>query len=433
MMGIVLIVAILVVAVAVLYVTVTLSTRTRQSTAPLVDDAFKGVSGQIDEATQNLSRQLADELQQDREQLRLDGRKIQGRLDHADSRASGMANQILAELDTIRRLVEQLGARQDQLSADLGKLDHQVARLGESLARPSAPLMPAAPPPPPRPSARPGQLYAERLRFSIAGARPEPFSSRAERQYRIQVERQIGALPGSPPGALNDPSTIIHRAGIDEGFRKRLGEAASDYFATRPGDPAFAVATEQWVTQNAYPETALVEVCNRISSGLDTIIEKPLEKIGTQLLLPGSEAAAAAGLGAALILQPVAEPLSQAAAFLEITGVLVGMATGLHPLALAAAKMLAHDQFHVFVARRLREAARQVYEGPAEPAERPEPVLAAAQPPELSDPQTSAPETSTAPTVPTPASAQDLPPQRPPRGPELLPPTAPGDREPGFG
>src|SRR6516164_1309680 len=122
-MAIVLIVAVLVVAVAVLYVTVTFSTRTRQTTAPLIDDAFKGVSGQIDAANQDLRRQLADELEQDREQLRLDGRKIQGRLDHADSRASSMANQILAELDTIGRLVEQLGARQDQLGGDLGKLD----------------------------------------------------------------------------------------------------------------------------------------------------------------------------------------------------------------------------------------------------------------------------------------------------------------------
>ena len=425
-MGIVLIVAILVVAAAVLYVTVTLSTRTRQSTAPLVDDAFKGVSGQIDEATHNLSRQLADELQQDREQLRLDGRKIQGRLDHADSRASSMANQILAELDTIRRLVEQLGARQDQFGADLAKLDHQVARLGESLAQPSASRVPAVQPPPQQaPAARPGQLYAERLRFSIAGARPDSFSSRAERQYRIQVERQVGALPSPPPGALNDPSTIIHRAGIDEGFRKRLGEAASDYFAAKAGDPAFAVATEQWVTQNAYPETALVEACNRISSGLDTIIEKPLEKTGAQLMLPGPEAAA--GIGAALILQPVTEPLSQAAAFLEITGVLVGMATGLHPLALAAAKMLAHDQFHVFVARRLREAARQVFEGPAEDQE---PVRAVARAPELSAPEISAPETGTAPTVPTPPAPQDLPPQRPPRGPQLPPPAPSRPPEP---
>jgi hypothetical protein len=420
MMGIVLIVAILVVAVAVLYVTVTLSTRTRQTTAPLVDDAFKGVSGQIDAAAQNLSRQIADELQQDKEERMLDGRKIQGRLDHADSRASSMANEVLAELDTIRRLVEQVGVRQDQLSADLGKLDHKVARLGESLAQPSASRVPAVQPQPaPRqpPAARPGQLYAERLRFSIAGARPESYSSRAERQYRIQVERQIGALPSPQPGALDDPPAIIHRAALDEGFRKRLGEAASDYFATRLGDPASAVATEQWVTQNAYPETALVEVCNRISSGLDTIVEKPLEKIGTQLLLPGPEAATAPGIGAALILQPVTEPLGQAAAFLEITGVVVGMATGLHPLTLAAAKMLAHDQFHVFVARRLREAARQVFDGPAEARE---PVRAVAQPPEVN-----LPETSTPPTIPSEAAAQTLPPQRPPHGSQLQQPAAP--------
>src|ERR1700746_873537 len=114
-MGIVLIVAVLLVAAAVLYITVTLSTRTRQSTAPLIDDAFKGVSGQIDAAVQDLKRQIADGLQQDREQLALDGRTIQGRLDHADSRVSSMASQVLADLDTIRRLVEQIGARQDQL------------------------------------------------------------------------------------------------------------------------------------------------------------------------------------------------------------------------------------------------------------------------------------------------------------------------------
>ena len=128
-MEIVLIVAVLLVAAAVLYISVTLSTRTRQSTAPLVDDAFKGVSGQIDAVAQDLRRQIADGIEQDREQLALDGRKIQGRLDHADSRASSMANQVLAELDTLRRLVEHIAARQDQLGADLGKLDHQVARL----------------------------------------------------------------------------------------------------------------------------------------------------------------------------------------------------------------------------------------------------------------------------------------------------------------
>ena len=384
-MGIVLIVAVLLVAAAVLYIAVTLTTRTRQSTAPLIDDAFKGVSGQLDTAVQDLRRQIADGIEQDREQLALDGRKIQGRLDHADSRASSMASQVLAELDTLRRLVEHIGARQDQLGADLGKLDHQVARLGESLARTARP--PAIPAAPAKaaaggPAIIPGQLYAERLRFSHAGVQAEPVSARSERQFRIQVERQIGALPSPQPGVLNNPSTIIQLAGNDAGFRERLSQAASEYFVPRPGGPAVAVVTERWVTQNAYPETDLVEVCNRISSGLDTIVERPFEKTGTELRLPRPEAAAAAGSGATLILQPVAEPLGQAAMFLEITGVVVGLATGFHPLALAAAKMLADDQFHDFVARRLREAARQVSEGPEGPADDRRPLRPVAEAPE---------------------------------------------------
>ena len=58
------------------------------------------------------SRRSSAELRQDRDQLRLDGRKIQGRLDHADSRLTTVANQLQSELDAIRRLSEQLGARQ---------------------------------------------------------------------------------------------------------------------------------------------------------------------------------------------------------------------------------------------------------------------------------------------------------------------------------
>jgi len=165
-------------------------------------------------------------------------------------------------------------------------------------------------------------------------------------------------------------------------FRGQLSQAASEYFATKQGDPVSAVTTERWVTQDAYSETDLVEVCNRISSGLDTIVERPFEKTGTELRLPRPEAAAAAGSGATLILQPVAEPLGQAAMFLEITGVVVGLATGFHPLALAAAKMLADDQFHDFVARRLREAARQVSEGPEGPADDRRPLRPVAEAPE---------------------------------------------------
>lgn len=69
----------------------TFNTRTRRNTAPLIDAAAKDVSGQLETTTGELKRQLqlmADELQRDREDARLEERKIQGRLDHADGSAS---------------------------------------------------------------------------------------------------------------------------------------------------------------------------------------------------------------------------------------------------------------------------------------------------------------------------------------------------------
>ena len=124
MVELLLAVATLVVAAAVLYVAVTLGQRTRRTTAPLIED----VSGQLEAVAGELRRQLQGivaEMRQDRDQLQLDGRKIQGRLDHADSRLTTVANQLLAELDTIKRLGEQLSARQDQLSEDLRQLDRR--------------------------------------------------------------------------------------------------------------------------------------------------------------------------------------------------------------------------------------------------------------------------------------------------------------------
>jgi hypothetical protein len=109
---IVLTVATLVVAGAVLYVTLTLSQRIRRTTAPLIDD----LAGRLEATSGELRRQLeavVSELRQDRDQLQLDGRKIQGRLDHADSRLTTVANQLQSELDTIRRLSEQRGTRGD--------------------------------------------------------------------------------------------------------------------------------------------------------------------------------------------------------------------------------------------------------------------------------------------------------------------------------
>jgi hypothetical protein len=121
-MDILLIVATLVVAVVGLYVAATFNRRTRQNFAPMIDGAVKDVSEHVEAMAEDLRgriRVIADELQRDRDQTRLDARKTQGRLDHADSRTTSIASQLATELETIRRLVDQVAARQDELRAGL--------------------------------------------------------------------------------------------------------------------------------------------------------------------------------------------------------------------------------------------------------------------------------------------------------------------------
>jgi hypothetical protein len=79
-MEIVLTVAVVAVAAAALYVTATFNKRARQTTAPLIEEAVSRISERIQEAEDNLRRQLdmiTDDLHQDMAQQRLSDRKIQ--------------------------------------------------------------------------------------------------------------------------------------------------------------------------------------------------------------------------------------------------------------------------------------------------------------------------------------------------------------------
>jgi hypothetical protein len=416
-MEILLIVAIAVVAAGALYVAVTFNARTRQNTAPLVEDAIRKIADQVRASEENVRRQLravTDDLQRDREEQRLDGRKIQGRLDHADSRIATMANQFLADLDAIKRHTDQTGQ-------DLRQLDDRVVRLAGSLGQPAGPAAepePAEPEPAgPEPAAS-GRLYVERIRFLMTR------QDLAKPRFRIEVERSVAELPAGQLGDLGDASAVADRAEHDRGFRDRLAEAAADYVAGQWGDPAFAAATDRWITPNAFPETAAAEICNRTGNRLNAIVAKPLDTLATDIRLPGYEAMATAGIGADLILQPAAEPLGQAAEFFEIVGVVIGVATGFQPLALAAAKLLAHDKFHDLVSRGIRAAASQVFHGLQPPAQTadPRPVD---QAPRIAAAPVPAQKTPTQPT-----SAQPAPTKPDPAQPGPTPPDPDGPRRP---
>ena len=198
----------------------------------------------------------------------------------------------------------------------------------------------------------------------------------------------MAELPPGQLGDLGDGLAAITRAESDPGFRDRLAQAASDYAAARWDDPGFATITERWITRDTFPETTAAEVCDRIGTGVITLLAAPLEAIGSEIRLPGPAAATGAAPSADLILQPVTVPPvtvppvtvppvtlppvtvppGPEVPFCEMVGVAAGAVTGLHPLALAPAKMLAHDEAHQVLARGLSHAARAVFAEPRRPS-----------------------------------------------------------------
>jgi len=70
----------------------------------------------------------------------------------------------------------------------------------------------------------------------------------------------------------------------------------------------------------------------------------PLESVGGAFGLSPGEAAFTAGVTTNIVLAPITPPLSKAASYIEVTGIIIGLATGAHPLVLACIKPLAHSQ-----------------------------------------------------------------------------------------
>jgi hypothetical protein len=241
-------------------------------------------------------------------------------------------------------------------------------RAGPPRRRTRAALAAAEPGPavaPAAPSIEQGRIYAERLGFSVVRAGS---GAAAEPRFRVAVEREL--IPYA--GRYSNLDVVERQVRNDADFRDRLLETAADYLAGQYGDPVVARAAGQvWVTSQSFPETDLADVCGRISDGLTTLVERPLAAAGAQLRIPGPVDAAGAGIGAGLILEPVSGALGDATRLCEIVGVGIGLLTGLHPLVLASAKLLARGELHRQMARGLVEAGKSLFRG--EPSSRAEP------------------------------------------------------------
>jgi hypothetical protein len=99
-----------------------------------------------------------------------------------------------------------------------------------------------------------------------------------------------------------------------------------------------------WKTIDDLSEDQIAGLLAGLPDVVKTLAEQPLDILGDAAGFPAPVVSLGADVTATLVLKPVLEPLQSAVHFLEVAGIVLGLATGMHPLVLTCVKHLAYDE-----------------------------------------------------------------------------------------
>jgi hypothetical protein len=197
--------------------------------------------------------------------------------------------------------------------------------------------------------ARADDITVSRLRFYYLakspppGARATPDTTPAGERIRLVIERMtITMRQRDEAGGLGKVDDLSERVREDAGLRQRFVDAASEYAAGRIGSGLFEV-TQRWETRDVAGFDAVAQALRGSDEWLHDLVGRPLAGAASGLGLPQPGAAVFGGIGSTLVLEPLDREIGDAVRFCEIVGIVVGLATGVHPLAISCTKSLARD------------------------------------------------------------------------------------------
>src|SRR6202042_1116912 len=110
----------------------------------------------------------------------------------------------------------------------------------------------------------------------------------------------------------------------------------------------------RWVARDPLGIDAVTQVLDRSDEWLHDLVGRPFT-----IAIPGPAGAAAGGVVSNLVLRGVDSEIQGVVRTCEYVGIAVGLATGLHPLAIACVKHLARDE----ISRQMSAAIGRVFEG----------------------------------------------------------------------
>jgi hypothetical protein len=172
--------------------------------------------------------------------------------------------------------------------------------------------------------------------------------SPSEPPYRPTLARPIPDDPGREPRLHVASDRIVTRVRTAE---EKGVDASTDLAASK-------VVDGLWPKVMVGPAQASIAVqvptaIGQVADGLQSAVTSSVSSVATGMGLAPGAAAVSAGICSNLLLAPITGTLDQIATFVEVAGLIVGLATGAHPLALACGKLLLHSQAEKLLAREL--------------------------------------------------------------------------------
>jgi hypothetical protein len=148
--------------------------------------------------------------------------------------------------------------------------------------------------------------------------------------------------------------------------REEITSAAADYAASRVQGQW---DTTWWQTPRSFPLSQAVDLLNGSAEWLREQIAHPVADAASSVGAAGPIVPIGSGITASFVTARLTAPLKGAARVCEVTGIVIGLVTGLHPLVLASAKRLAHDELGDALARGFEQLIDSLGSGPDRTAE----------------------------------------------------------------
>jgi hypothetical protein len=182
---------------------------------------------------------------------------------------------------------------------------------------------------------------------------------------RVLVRREVAYPLGQADiDEIESLRAEYETPGVSKDRREQISDAAADYAASWV-EGQFGVTW--WQASRSLSLSQAAGLLGGSAEWLRGLVEHPLADAASAAGAAGPVVDIGAGITANFVTAPLTRPLEGAARGCEIAGIVIGLATGAHPLVLACAKRLAHDEVGQVLSSGFEQAIRSIGAAPEPP------------------------------------------------------------------